>query len=51
MRYLYTADDDKPFAYAPGRRDFFRTSDDALWAHESHNWLVAAKSGELLLKA
>jgi hypothetical protein len=47
MRYLYTANDEL-FAYAPGRRDFFRVSDDSLWAHESHDWLVAATSGELL---
>jgi hypothetical protein len=48
MRYLYMADGDELFAYAPGRRDFFRASDDTLWAHESHDWLVAASSGELL---
>jgi hypothetical protein len=48
MRYLYTADDDQLFAYAPGRRDFFRAGDDLLWAHESHGWLVAAESGETL---
>ena len=47
MRYLYTVDDEL-FAYAPGRRDFFRASDDTLWAHESHDWLVAAESGETL---
>ena len=48
MRYLYTADSDELFAYAPGRRDFFRASDDTLWAHDSHEWLIAASSGELL---
>ena len=48
MRYLYTADGDELFAYAPGRRDFFRASDDTLWAHDSHEWLIAAASGELL---
>jgi hypothetical protein len=47
MRYLYTADDTL-FAYAPGRRDFFRVGDDALFAHESHGWLIAAESGETL---
>lgn len=47
MRYLYTADD-QLFAYAPGRRDFFRAGDDQLFAHESHGWLVAAESGETL---
>src|SRR5437588_12403607 len=48
MRYLYTVDDDQLFAYAPGRRDFFRAGDDGLLAHESHGWLVAAESGETL---
>ncbi len=48
MRYLYTADGDQLFAYAPGRRDFFRSGDDRLWAHESHGWLIAAESGETL---
>jgi len=47
MRYLYTADD-QLFAYAPGRRDFFRAGDDQLFAHESHDWLIAAESGETL---
>ena len=47
MRYLYTADDEL-FAYAPGRRDFFRSGDDQLWAHESHDWLIAAQSGVAL---
>jgi hypothetical protein len=47
MRYLYTADD-QLFAYAPGRRDFFRAGDDKLFAHESHGWLIAAESGETL---
>jgi hypothetical protein len=47
MRYLYTADD-VLFAYAPGRRDFFLAGDDQLWAHESHGWLIAAKSGVAL---
>ena len=51
MRYLYTADGDELFAYAPGRRDFFRAGDDALWAHESHGWLIAAASGEPLAHA
>ena len=48
MRYLYTTDGDQLFAYAPGRRDFFRAGDDRLWAHESHDWLIAAESGETL---
>ena len=48
MRYLYAVDQDEVFAYAPGRRDFFRAGDDHLFAHESHGWLIAAESGEAL---
>ena len=48
MRYLYKADGDQLFAYAPGRRDFFTEGDDRLWAHESHGWLIAAESGQAL---
>ena len=48
MRYLYTADGDTLFAYAPGRRDFYKAGDDRLWAHESHDWLIAAESGQTL---
>ena len=48
MRYLYTTNGDQLFAYAPGRRDFFRAGDDRLWAHESHGWLIAAESGVAL---
>ena len=44
MRYLYRVADDQPFAYAPTRRDFFLVSDDRLWAHESHAWLLSAAS-------
>ena len=44
MRYLYRVADDQPFAYAPARRDFFLVSDDQLWAHESHSWLLSATS-------
>jgi len=48
MQYLYKIDDEEVFAYTQGRRDYFRASDNNLWAHESHNWLVAAQSGALL---
>jgi hypothetical protein len=48
MRYLYKIDEEEFFAYADGRRDYFRASDNSLWAHESHDWLVAAQSGALL---
>jgi hypothetical protein len=48
MRCLYRVGDDEFFAYALTRRDFLLVSDSRLWAHESHDWLVAAHSGELL---
>ena len=48
MRYLFRPGEDTPFAYTRGRRDFFLVSDDTLWAHESHDWLVAAQTGSLL---
>jgi hypothetical protein len=46
MRYLYGSADDQLVAYAPGRRDFYRADDDVLWAHKSHDWLIAAASGK-----
>jgi hypothetical protein len=46
VRYLYRVADDELFAYAPLRRDFFLVSDDRLWAHESHSWLLSAASSE-----
>jgi hypothetical protein len=48
MRYLLSADDGVLCAYAPGRRDFFRASDDTLWAHESHDWLIETGTGKVL---
>ena len=48
MRFLYKIGEEVLFAYTHGRRDYFRASDDSLWAHESHDWLVAAQSGALL---
>ena len=48
MRYLYGSADDQLVAYAPGRHDFFGAADDALWAHNSHDWLIAAASGKAL---
>jgi hypothetical protein len=45
VRLLYRVVDDELFARAVNRRDFVRVSDGALWAHESHDWLVAAGSG------
>jgi hypothetical protein len=48
VSYLYKIDEEELFAYTNGRRDYFRAGDDSLWAHESHNWLVAAKSGVVL---
>jgi hypothetical protein len=49
VRYLYRVDDDQPFAYAPTRRDFFLVSDNSLWAHESHRWLLSAESSVSLV--
>jgi hypothetical protein len=48
MRYLCRVDDRTLHAYARTRRDFFLASDDTLWAHESHDWLLAAASGSRL---
>jgi hypothetical protein len=45
---LYRVGDDEFFAYALTRRDFRLVSDSRLWAHDSHDWLVAAYSGVLL---
>jgi hypothetical protein len=45
VRLLYRVVDDELFARAVNRRDFVRVSDGTLWAHESHDWLVAAGSG------
>ena len=44
-RYLCRVDDRTVHAYASTRRDFRLASDDTLWAHESHGWLLAATSG------
>jgi hypothetical protein len=48
MRYLFGSADDQLVAYAPGRRDFYSAADDALWAHNSHDWLIAAATGKTL---
>jgi len=48
MRFLYRFDDDELFARSVNRRDFVRSSDGQLWAHESHKWLVAVNSGNAL---
>jgi anti-anti-sigma regulatory factor len=48
LRYLTRVGEDEPFAYAANRRDFYLLSDDTLWAHESHDWLLAAHSGGAL---
>ena len=45
MRYLCNVDDQKLHAYAKTRRDFLLASDDSLWAHESHGWLLMALTG------
>jgi hypothetical protein len=48
MQCLYRIDDDTLVAYRRTRRDFFRTGEEAVWAHESHGWLVEAGSGTAL---
>jgi ABC-type transporter Mla MlaB component len=47
-RYLYRAGESVPFAYASSRRDYSLVSDDTVWAHDSHDWLLAAGSGAVL---
>lgn len=47
-RYLFRSGADEPFARTRGRRDFYLLSDGSLWAHESHDWLLAAGSGSVL---
>jgi hypothetical protein len=49
MRYLNRVENDEPFAYARSRRDFFLVSDDTLWAHESHKWLLSAASSDRIV--
>ena len=50
VRYLYRVDDDAAFAYERTRRDFYLVSDDTLWAHESHAWLLSAASSVSLAR-
>jgi hypothetical protein len=45
VRYLCRVDDNSLHAYASTRRDFHLASDDSLWAHESHGWLLGATTG------
>jgi|GEM_PF-5445192 len=44
-RRLRRLADDGVFAYATGGHDFYRASDDILWAHESDDLLLSARSG------
>lgn len=48
LRYLTRVGEHEPFAYAGNRRDFHLLSDHTIWAHESHDWLLAARSGAAL---
>ena len=48
LRYLTRVGEHEPFAYASNRRDFHVLSDHTIWAHESHDWLLAARSGAAL---
>jgi hypothetical protein len=47
-RYLFRAGESVPFAYASSRYDYSLVSDGRLWAHTSHDWLLAAGSGAVL---
>jgi anti-anti-sigma factor len=47
-QYLYRAGESVPFAYASSRHDFSLVADGSLWAHTSHDWLLAAGSGAVL---
>jgi STAS domain len=47
-RYLYRRGESAPFAYASSRHDYSLVSDGSLWAHDSHDWLLAAGSGAVL---
>jgi ABC-type transporter Mla MlaB component len=47
-RYLYRAGESVPFAYASSRHDYSLVSDGTLWAHDSHDWLLAAATGAVL---
>ena len=49
-RYLLRVDDHEVVAYARGGHDFYRASDDALWAHESNGHLLAVRSGATLAR-
>jgi hypothetical protein len=49
-RYLVTVDDHTVFAYASAGHDYYRASDDVLWAHESQDRLLAARSGTTLAR-
>jgi hypothetical protein len=50
VRYLCRIGDRKVHAYARTRRDFLLASDDSLWAHESHSWLLAASTGSQIAR-
>jgi hypothetical protein len=49
-RFLLSVDDHEVVAYATGGHDFYRASDDVLWAHESEGQLLAARSGTTLAR-
>jgi hypothetical protein len=49
-RFLLRVNDHEVVAYATGGHDFYRASDDELWAHESDGHLLAARSGTTLAR-
>lgn len=46
--YLFRVNETTPFAYASSRHDFSLVTDNRVWAHRSHNWLLEAGSGAVL---
>ena len=49
-RHLSRIEDDDPFAYSHRGHDFFGVRDHTLWADESEDLVLSARSGEPLAK-
>ena len=49
-RFLDRVEDGEPFAYATHGHDFYRVSDNVLWARESGAMLLSARSGLALAR-
>lgn len=50
QRFLDRVEDSEPFACATHGHDFYRLSDNVLWAHESGALLLSARSGLALAR-